>query len=112
MATTSLIFSSPRGSTLLEPGRNKIATIDVGDFSSIRLYAFCRPQTPPVSLYLYNPELHDQVGTDPLAGALDKIILSAIQGYSAWYPLPGLKLTIEAFTIGSGGIDLYIYGQL
>jgi hypothetical protein len=110
MATTSLIFSSPAGSTRLVAGRNQIATIPVGNFSSIRVYAFVRPTTPQVNLYLINPELHDHVGTDPDAGALDKIVLNALQRRSAWHPLPGLKLSIEAFTTGPGGIDLFVYG--
>ena len=111
MATTSLIFSSPAGSTLLVAGRNQIATFSVGTFASIRIYAFVRSPTPPVTLYLINPDLHDHVGTDPEPGALDKFVLNAQQGRSAWYPLPGLKLSIEAFTSGPGGIDLFIYGQ-
>jgi len=111
MATNSLIFHSGAGSTPLVAGRNKIATFPVGEFSSIRVYAFVRPQTPQVSLYLINPELHDHVGSDPRAGALDKIVLNALEGHSAWYPLPGLKLSIEAFTTGPGGIDLFIYGE-
>ncbi len=111
MATNSLIFSSPAGSTPLVAGRNKIATFTVGNFSSIRVYAFVRPNTPQVTLYLINPDLHDHVGTNPDAGALDKIVLNALQGHSAWYPLPGLKLSIEAFTTGPGGIDLFVYGE-
>ena len=111
MATNSLIFSSPAGSTALVAGRNEIATFSVKTFASIRVYAFVRPNTPDVTLYLINPDLHDHVGTDPDAGALDKTVLKALQGYSAWYPLPGLKLSIEAFTLGSGGIDLFVYGQ-
>lgn len=111
MATTSLIFSSPSGSTLLVSGRNQIAVFPVGAFSSIRLYAFVRPSTPQVNLYLINPDLHDGVGTDPDAGALDLIVLNALQGKTAWYPLPGLKIAIEAFTSGPGGIDLFVYGQ-
>ena len=111
MATNSLIFSSPAGSTPLVAGRNEIATFRVGNFSSIRVYAFVRPNTPEVTLYLINPELHDHVGTDPDAGALDKIVLNALQGHSAWYPLPGLKLSIEAFTSGPGGIDVFVYGE-
>ncbi len=111
MATTSLIFSSSAGSTPLVAGQNRIATFAVAKFSSIRLYAFVRPQTPQVTLYLINPDLHDHVGTDPDAGALDKIVLSAFQGHSAWYPLPGIKISIEAFTTGAGGIDLFVYGR-
>src|SRR6266568_7831493 len=104
MANNSLIFSSPAGSTRLVGGRNQIATFPVGSFSSIRVYAFVRPNTPQVTLYLINPELHDHVGTDTEAGALDKTVLNALDGHSAWYPLPGLKLSIEAFTSGPGGI--------
>jgi hypothetical protein len=111
MASNSLIFSSPAGSTPLVAGRNQIATIPVGTFSSIRVFSFVRPSTPQVTLYLINPELHDHVGTGPDAGALDKIVLNALEGRSAWYPLPGLQLSIEAFTTGPGGIDLFIYGQ-
>jgi hypothetical protein len=111
MATNSLIFSSGAGSTPLVAGRNEIATLRVGTFSSIRVYAFVRPNTPEVTLYLINPDLHDHVGTDPDAGALDKTVLNALQGHSAWYPLPGLKLSIEAFTSGAGGIDLFVYGE-
>lgn len=29
---------------------------------------------------------------------------------TAWYSLPGLNLSIEAFTSGPGGIDLFVYG--
>ena len=111
MATVSLIFSSPPGSTPLVPGRNQIGTIPVRNFSSIRVYAFVRPVTPQVTLYLINPQLHDHVGTDPDAGALDKIVLNALEGRSAWYPLPGLELSMEAFTSGPGGIDLFVYGE-
>lgn len=111
MATNTLIFSSPAGSTPLVAGRNQIATFSVGNFASIRLYAFVRPATPALNLYLINPELHDHVGTDPDAGALDKIQLNALQGHTAWYPLPGLKLSIEVTTSGPGGIDLFIYGE-
>jgi len=111
MAASSLIFSSPAGSTLLVAGRNQVATISVEKFASVRIYAFVRPSTPQVTLYLINPELHDGVGTDPEAGALDKIILNALEGRSAWYPLPGLKVSIEAFTTGPGGIDLFVYGR-
>jgi hypothetical protein len=111
MATNSLIFSSSAGSTPLVAGRNQIATIPVGTYSSIRLYAFVRPATPQLTLYLINPDLHDHVGTNPDAGALDKIVLNALQGRSAWYPLPGLKLSIEVFTTGPGGIDLFVYGE-
>jgi hypothetical protein len=110
VATNSLIFSSPPGATPLVSGRNRIATIPVDHLSSIRVYAFVRPATPEVTLYLINPDLHDHTGTDPDAGALDRIVLKAFQGHSAWYPLPGLKLSIEAFTTGPGGIDLFIYG--
>jgi hypothetical protein len=95
----------------LVAGRNQIATFPVGDFSSIRFYAFVRPNTPEVTLYLINPDLHDHVGTDPEAGSLDKIVLSTLQGHSGWYPLPGLNLSIEAFTSGPGGIDLFVYGE-
>ena len=70
MATNSLIFSSPAGTTALAAGRNQIATFPVGAFSSIRIYAFVRPNTPQVTVYLINPNLHDHVGTDPEAGAL------------------------------------------
>jgi hypothetical protein len=111
MATTSLIFSSPLGSTPLAAGRNQIASIAVGEYASIRLYAFVRPSTPQVTLYLINPDLYDHVGTDPVAGALDTIVMDALQGQSRWYPLPGLNLSIQAFTSGAGGIDLYVYGQ-
>jgi hypothetical protein len=111
MATHSLIFSSPAGSTALVAGRNQIATFPVHSFSSIRVYAFVRPSTPQVTLYLINPELHDHVGTDPDAGALDKTVLNALEGHSAWYPLPGLKLSIEVSTSGPGGIDLFVYGE-
>jgi hypothetical protein len=111
VATVSLIFSSPAGSTPLAAGRNHIATFPVGDFSSIRIYAFVRIDTPQVTLYLINPDLHDHVGTDPEAGSLDRITLDAVQGHSAWYPLPGLNISIEAFTTGSGGIDLFVYGE-
>ena len=108
MATTSLIFSS---SPLLVAGRNQIAVFPVASFSSIRLYAFVRPTSAQVSLYLINPDLHDRVGTDPDAGALDLIVLNALEGKSTWYPLPGLRLAIEVFTAGPGGIDLFVYGQ-
>jgi hypothetical protein len=111
VATNSLIFSSPAGSTALAAGRNQIATFPVGAFSSIRIYAFVRPNTPQVTVYLINPNLHDHVGTDPEAGALDKIVLNPLQGHSAWYPLPGLNISIEAFTSGPGGIDLFVYGE-
>jgi hypothetical protein len=110
MAATSLLFSSPAGSTALISGRNQIAVLSVGAFSSVRIYAFVRPSTPQVTLYLINPDLHDHVGTDPEAGALDSFVLNALQGKSAWYPLPGLRLSIEAFTSGPGGIDLFLYG--
>jgi hypothetical protein len=56
MANNSLIFSSPAGSTLLVGGRNQIATFPVGNLSSIRVYAFVRPNTPQVTLYLINPD--------------------------------------------------------
>lgn len=108
---SKLIFSSTAGSTPLVAGRNQIATFGVGNFSSIRVYAFVRPDTPQVTLYLINPDLHDHVGTDPEAGALDKTVLNPLQGHSAWYPLPGLNLSIEAFTSGPGGIDLFVYGE-
>jgi hypothetical protein len=101
----------PRRIDPLVAGRNQIATFSVASFSSIRIYAFVRPNTPQLTLYLINPELHDQVGTDPEAGALDKIVLNALEGRTAWYPLPGLKLSIEAFAGGPGGIDLFIYGE-
>ena len=107
---TSLVFSSPAGSTQLVAGRNQIATFAVGSFSAIRLYAFVRPNTPQLTLYLINPDLHDHVGTDADAGALDSIVLKPLQGRSAWYPLPGMRLSIEVFTTGPGGIDLFVYG--
>ena len=110
MATTSLIFSSPAGSTPLISGRNQVAVISVGSFSSIRIYAFVRPSTPKVTVYLINPDLEGHVGTDPDAGALDSFALNALEGKTAWYPLPGLKLSIEAFTSGPGGIDVFVYG--
>jgi hypothetical protein len=109
-AITSVLFSSPAGSTALVSGRNQITTFSVAAFSSIRIYAFVRPSTPQVTLYLINPDLHDHVGTDPEAGALDKFVLNALEGRTGWYPLPGLKLSIEAFTLGTGGIDLVVYG--
>jgi hypothetical protein len=113
VATTSLIFSSPEASIALVAGRNQIAAFPVGNFSSIRVYAFVRPTTPQVTLYLINSDFsfHDQTGTNPDAGALDRVVLSALQGYSAWYSLPGLNLSIEAFTNGPGGIDLFVYGE-
>jgi hypothetical protein len=110
MATTSLVFSSPAGSTPLVSGRNQIGVFSVGGFSSIRIYAFVRPSTPEVTLFLINPDLHDHVGTDPNAGALDSFVLNALEGKTAWYPVPGLKLSIEVFTSGPGGIDLFVYG--
>ena len=55
MANNSLTFSSPAGSTPLVGGRNQIATFPVGNLSSIRVYAFVRPNTPQVTLYLINP---------------------------------------------------------
>jgi hypothetical protein len=54
MATHSLIFSSPAGSTALVAGRNQIATFPVGSFSLSRVYAFIRPSTPQVTLCLIN----------------------------------------------------------
>ena len=91
-------------------GRNQIAVFSVAGFSSIRIYAFVRPSTPQVTLFLINPDLHDHVGTDPHAGALDSFILKALEGKTAWYALPGLKLSSEVFTSGPGGIDLFVYG--
>lgn len=111
MATNSRIFSPPAGATPWAAGRKQIATLSAGTFSSIRVYAFVRPNTPQVTLYLINPDLHDRVGIARDAGALDKTVLNALEGHSAWYPLPGLKLSIEAFTTGPGGIDLFIYGE-
>ena len=111
MSTTSILFSSSAGSTALVTGRNKVATFSVKDFSSIRIYAFVRPQTPQLTVYLINPDLHDHVGTDPDAGALDSFVLKALEGKSAWYPLPGINLSIEVFATGAGGVDLFVYGQ-
>jgi hypothetical protein len=106
----SLIFSSPAGSTALVPGRNKVTVFSVAEFSSIRIYAFVRPSTPQLTVYLINPDLHDHVGTDPAAGALDSFVLNALQGKTGWYPLPGLKISIEVFASGAGGVDLAVYG--
>jgi hypothetical protein len=111
MSTTSVLFSSSDGSSELVAGRNKIATFSVKDFSSIRIYAFVRPQTPELTVYLINPDLHDHVGTDPVAGALDSFVLNELEGKSAWYPLPGMNLSIEVFATGVGGIDLFVYGR-
>jgi hypothetical protein len=111
MATNVLIFASPPGSTLLVAGQNVITSFSVADYSSIRVYAFVRPTTPQVTLYLVNPDIYDHVGTDPVAGALDTIVLDALQGQTSWYPLPGLNLSILAYTSGPGGIDLFVYGQ-
>ena len=111
MSTTSVLFSSPAGSTILVTGRNKLATFSVKDLSSIRIYASVRPQTPKLTVFLINPDLHDHVGTDPNAGALDSIVLNTLESKSLWYPLPGLNLSIEVFTTGPGGIDLFVYGR-
>ena len=111
MANVSLLFASPPGSTSLSPGRNQIVTIKVGAYSSIRIYANNRPDSQKVTLYLINPDLHDHVGTDPESGALDKIELDPLQSRTAWYPLPGLNLSLEAFTQASGGVDLFVYGE-
>ena len=108
MATTSVVFSS--FSIPLIAGRNRVAVLSVGSFSSIRIYAFSRPTTPQLTLYLINPDLHDPVGTDPDAGALDSFVLNALEGKTAWSPLPGLRLAIEVFTLGAGAIDLFVYG--
>jgi hypothetical protein len=108
---TSLIFSSPAGSTLLVAGRNQIGKFSVVNFSAVRVYAFLRPSTPKATVYLINPDLHDHVGTNPDAGALDSFALDAMQGKTGWYPVPGLNLSIEVFTTGPGGIDLFVYGQ-
>jgi hypothetical protein len=107
----SLIFSSPPGSTILVSGRNKISTLAVSKYSSIRLYAFVRPNSQQVTLYLINPDLRDHVGTDPVPGALDTISIAPLHGHTSWYPLPGLNLSIEAFTSGPGGLDLFVYGE-
>ena len=56
--------------------RNKVATFSVKEFSSITIYAFVRPQTPKLTVYLINPDLHDNVGIDPVAGALDSFDLN------------------------------------
>jgi hypothetical protein len=80
----SLIFSSPAGSTALVPDRNKVAIFSVAEFSSVRIYAFVRPSTPQLTVYLINPDLHDHVGTDPAAGALDSFVLNALQGKTGW----------------------------
>ncbi|MDQ6758915.1 MAG: hypothetical protein M3Z32_03485 [Acidobacteriota bacterium] len=108
MATTSLVFSV--FSAALVAGRNRLAVLSVGGFSSIRIYAFVRPASPQITVYLINPDLHDPVGTDPDAGALDSFVLNALEGKTAWYPLPGLKLAIEAFTQGPAFIDVFVYG--
>ena len=50
------------------------------------------------------------MGTDPDAGALDSFVLNALEGKTVWYPLPGLRLAIEVFTLGAGAIDLFVYG--
>ena len=106
-----LLFASSAGSTRLVAGRNQITTFSVKEFSSIRIYAFVRPQTPQLTVYLINPDLHDHVGTDPVAGALDSFVLNTLEGKSAWYPVPGINLSIEVFTTGTGGIDLFVYGR-
>jgi len=111
MSNTVVVFSSPAGSTPLVSGRNQVATFSVVGFSSIRIYAFVRPSTPQLTLYLINPDLHDHVGTDPEAGALDKFVLNALEGKTGWYPAPGINLSIEVFTSGAGGIDLIVYGR-
>jgi hypothetical protein len=111
MSNTVVVFSSSAGSTLLVAGRNQIATFSVVGFSSIRIYAFVRPSTPQLTLYLINPDLHDHVGTNPEAGALDKFVLNALEGKSGWYPTPGINLSLEVFTSGPGGIDLIVYGR-
>ena len=41
----------------------------------------------------------------------DSIAFNALQGRTAWYPLPGLNLLIEASTSGPGGVDLFVYGE-
>jgi len=111
MAVTEL-FASPAGSTPLPDGQHQIASFGVGDYSSIRVYAYVREGMPAVILYLINPDLHDNVGDDPPeAGVLDKIDLGAGEGHSNWYPLPGLNLAIEAHTSGDGSIDLFVYGE-
>ena len=110
MSTTSVLFASPAGSTALVTGRNQVATFSVKDVQSIRIYAFVRPQTPKLTVYLINPDLYDHVGTDPDAGALDSFPLNTLEGKSAWYPLPGMNLSIEVFATGPGGIDLFVYG--
>ena len=92
-------------------GRNQIATFSVAEFASVRVYAHVRPNTPPATVFLINPELHDHVGTTPSAGALDSFVINALESRTAWYPVPGLKLSIEVFTQGTGGIDLFVYGR-
>jgi hypothetical protein len=64
-----------------------------------------------LTLYLINPDLHDHLGTDPEAGALDKFVLNALEGKTGSYPAPGINLSIEVFTSGAGGIDLIVYGR-
>src|SRR5664279_4456107 len=57
MSMTSLLFSSSAGSTGLVAGRNQITSFSVKEFSSIRIYAFVRPQTSQLTVYLINPDL-------------------------------------------------------
>jgi hypothetical protein len=111
VASISSIFSSPGGGTPLKAGRNQIVTLSADNFSSIRIYAFIRGNASPVDIYLINPDLHDHVGTDPTAGMLDKLSLGTGQGRTAWYPLPGMKFSIEAFATKASWVDLFLYGE-
>lgn len=87
-----------------------MGTFAVDAFSSIRFYAFVRAPGPDVTLYVINPDIHDNVGTDPDVGALAKVTVTALQGQTAWYPLPGTRLSIEAFVAEAGSLDLRLYG--
>lgn len=105
---TNLLFSRLAA---LVSGRNQVTTFTVSDCSSIRIYAYLQPPSQQTTLYLINPDLHDVQGTDPNAGALDKIVLNALDGRTAWYALPGVRLSIEAYASGPAAVQLYVYGE-
>jgi hypothetical protein len=106
-ATITLV---PAGERKLAAGQNKIATLNVSNCSSIRVYAHARPNTPQVEVSLRNADLA-YTGIGPEIGALGYFLLDPLKDKTVWYPLPGTSLSVEVWTSGPGWIDLCIYGQ-
>lgn len=111
---TELVFRTPLGSTLFQPGNTDLAPLDVTRFCAIRVFVFNRPDSVgPAVVFVQNSEMTSEIGTFTGIARLEEMTVAPGEGMNRMIELPGktLGVTVGNPSASQIGVDIFIYGR-